>query len=110
MSTQQLAQGDGISLPMRVVHVAWQVGQDSCSRDASDIAQRVLDRSGRALDPGLAALAADGVGALVGDLAAGDLTEQLLDIEPGEPIWLSGGEIDRAMTCVADFADRSPPT
>lgn len=109
MSTQQLAHGEGIVLPMRVVQVAWQVGQDSCSRDASDIAQRLLDRSGRALDPELAALAADGVGALVGDLAPGDLTRQLLGIEPGEQVWLSGSGIDRAMTCVADFADLKSP-
>lgn len=109
LGTQQLAEGEGVSLPMRVVHVAWQVGQDSCSRGSADIAQRLQVRSGRALDPGLAALAAADVDQLVGDLGEGDLTQQVVDAEPGEPIWLSTREIDRALTCVADFADLKSP-
>lgn len=109
MSTQQLAHGEGVSLPMRVVHVAWQVGQDSCTRGPADIAQRLQVRSGHALDPALAALAADGIEELVDDLEEGDLTQQLLDTEPGQPRWLSEGEIDRALTCIADFGDLKSP-
>jgi hypothetical protein len=59
MSTQRLASGEAISLPMRVVHVAWVIGQESITREAGEIARRLRLRAGRSLDPALAALAAD---------------------------------------------------
>lgn len=109
VSTQRLAAGEGISLPMRVVHVAWQVGQESTTRGAADIAQRLRLRAGRSLDPVLAGLAADDIGYFLSDLDEGDPAQQLLDAEPGEPIVLTGDEVDRALTCVADFGDLKSP-
>ena len=109
MSTQRLAEGEGISLPMRVVHVAWLVGQESTNRSATEIAQRLRLRSGKALDPTLAALAADDIDAFLAGLDDGDLNQRLLDAEPGEPIMLSDSEIDRALTCIADFGDLKSP-
>lgn len=109
MSTQQLAAGEGISLPMRVVHVAWVVGQEFATRDPAEIARRLRLRAGRSLDPTLATLAADDIGHLLADLDEGDLGQLLLDAEPGEPIVLSGGLVDRALTCVADFGDLKSP-
>ena len=109
MSTQQLAAGEAISLPMRVVHVAWPVGQESATKDAADIARRLRIRAGRSLDPSLAALAADDIGHLLSGLDQGDPDRQFLDAEPGDPIVLSGQELDRALTCVADFGDLKSP-
>ncbi len=109
MSTQQLAAGEGISLPMRVVHVAWQVGQESTTRGTAEIAQRLRLRAGRSLDPALTRLVADDIGYFLSGLGEGDLGQQLLDAEPGDPIGLSGGEVDRAMTCIADFGDLKSP-
>ena len=109
VSTQQLAAGEGISLPMRVVHVAWQVGQESTTRGAADIAQRLRLRAGRSLDPALAKLVADDIGYFLSGLDEGDPAQQLLDAEPGDPIVLTGGEVDRALTCVADFGDLKSP-
>ena len=109
VSTQQLAAGEGISLPMRVVHVAWQVGQESSTRGAADIAQRLRLRAGRSLDPALAKLVADDIGYFLSDLDEGDPAQQLLDAEPGDPVVLTGGEVDRALTCVADFGDLKSP-
>lgn len=108
-STQQLAAGEGISLPMRVVQVAWQVGQESATRGAADIAHRLRLRAGRSLDPALARLVAEDVGHFLADLHEGDPGQQLLDAEPGDPIVLTGGEVDRALTCVADFGDLKSP-
>jgi DNA-binding CsgD family transcriptional regulator len=109
MSSQQLAAGEGISLPMRVVHVAWQVGQESTARGAAEIAQRLRLRAGRSLDPALARLVADDIGYFLAGLDEGDLGQQLLDAEPGDPILLSGDGVDRALTCIADFGDLKCP-
>lgn len=108
-STQQLAAGEGISLPMRVVHVAWLVGQECATRDVAKVARRLRLRAGRSLDPTLATLAADDIRHLLADLDEGDLGQLLLDAEPGEPILLSDGEVDRALSCIADFGDLKSP-
>jgi HD-GYP domain-containing protein (c-di-GMP phosphodiesterase class II) len=109
MSTQRLAAADAISLPMRVVQVAWVVGQESIDRDAAAIARRLRLRAGRSLDPALAALAADDLDYLVSDFDQGDLGPLLLDAEPGDPLLLSGSQVDRALTCIADFGDLKSP-
>jgi len=109
MSTQRLAVADAISLAMRVVQVAWVVGQESMHRDPATIARRLRQRAGRSLDPALAALAADDLGPLVSDLDQGDLGPLLLDAEPGDPILLTGEQVDRALTCIADFGDLKSP-
>jgi HD-GYP domain-containing protein (c-di-GMP phosphodiesterase class II) len=108
-STQQLAAGEAISLPMRVVHVAWLVAQESATRDAGDIARRLRMRAGRSLDPVLATLAANDIGELLSGLDQGDTDLVFVDAEPGDPILLSGDELDRALTCIADFGDLKSP-
>jgi HD-GYP domain-containing protein (c-di-GMP phosphodiesterase class II) len=109
MSTQRLAAGEAISLPMRVMQVAWVVGQESTATDPTEIARRLRLRAGRSLDPSLAALAADDVGELLAGLDEGDPGRQLLEAEPGAPRLLSGSELDRALTCIADFGDLKSP-
>ena len=109
MSTQRLSAGEAISLPMRVVHVAWAIGQESITREAGEIARRLRLRAGRSLDPALAALAADDLSFLLSDLDQGDLGPMLLDAEPGHPILLSGAQVDHALTCIADFGDLKSP-
>lgn len=108
-STQKLAEGEAISLPMRVVHVAWQVGQDSITRGAAEIGGRLRARAGRSLDPRLAALAAEDPGTLLADFESQDPTQALLDAEPGVPVTVSGAEIDRALSGIADFGDLKSP-
>ena len=108
-SNQQLAQGEAISLPMRIVQVAYQAGQDSTTRDASEIGVRVQARAGKQLDPKYAALFAEDPEHFLADVVRADLTEMVLDAEPGEPIWLAGEEIDRALSAVADFGDLKSP-
>lgn len=46
MSTQRLAAGEAISLPMRVVQVGWIVGQESITRSDVDIARRLRTSCG----------------------------------------------------------------
>ena len=108
-STQRLAEGEAISLPMRVVQVAYLAGQDSMSRGAAEIAARARARAGNQLDPGLAALLAEDIDHFLSDLDGPELTQKLLDAEPGGPVWLTGPQIDQALSAIADFGDFKSP-
>lgn len=108
-STQKLAQGEAISLPMRVVHVAYQAGQDSISRGAAEIGVRVRMRAGTSFDPTIAALLSEDPAHFLAGLDEQDLTQQVLDAEPGGPVWLEGDRIDIGLSAVADFGDLKSP-
>lgn len=109
MSTQKLAEGEAISLPMRVVHVAWQIGQDSITRNATNIGQRLVARAGKSLDPRLVALVAEDMAHFLDGLDEGDLTQAVLETEPGPWIEVAGEEIDKALSGIADFGDLKSP-
>ncbi len=105
LSTQRLAQGEAISLPMRVVHVAYQAGLDSTSRGAAEVGARVRKRASSTLDPTIATLFAQDPVHFLAGLDEPDLTLQVLDAEPGGPVWLQGDRIDLGLSAVADFGD-----
>jgi len=109
VSTQKLAQGEAISLPMRVVQVAYQAGQDSISRGAAEIGQRVRARAGKQLDPTIARLFAQDPEHFLEGIEDRDLTQEVLDAEPGGPVWLTGDEIDNGLSAIADFGDLKSP-
>ncbi|NOX41963.1 MAG: HD domain-containing protein [Alphaproteobacteria bacterium] len=109
VSTQKLAHGEEISLPMRVVQVAYQVGQDSISRSGVEIAERVRVRAGKQLDPTFSALIAEDPEYFLAGMYDKDLTQDVLDTEPGGPIWLTGDEIDNGLSAIADFGDFKSP-
>lgn len=50
VSTEKLAEGEQVSRPMRVVQAAYQAGQDSQHRGATEIGERVRTRAGKQLD------------------------------------------------------------
>lgn len=108
-STQKLAHGEAINLPMRVVQVAYQVGQDSMTRDTVEIADRVRARAGRQLDPRYATLFAEDSAHFLSEIDGPDLCQMVLDAEPGEPVWLDGAQIGNALSAVADFGDFKSP-
>ena len=103
------AEGEAISLPMRVVHVALLAGMESPRRPAEWIATRAKLMAGNQLDPGLAALLAEDTGYFIAGLDGSDLTQAVIVAEPGEPIWLSGASIDTCLTAIADFGDFKSP-
>jgi len=109
VSTQKLAHGEEISLPMRVVQVAYQAGQDSISRGAAEIGQRVRARAGKQLDPAIAGLFSQDPEHFLEGIEDRDLTQDVLDAEPGGPIWLTGDEIDNGLSAIADFGDLKSP-
>lgn len=108
-STQRLAEGEDINLPMRVVQVALLIGMDSPRRTASDIASRARALAGNQLDPKLANLLAGNPAHFVAGLDGAGLTQAVLDAEPGGPIWLSGADIEKCLSAIADFGDFKSP-
>ena len=108
-STQQLAQGDRISLPMRIVQVALLAAYDSTSRPAADIGAHAKVRAGNQLDPTISALLAEDPEYFLTVLDGENLTQALLDTEPDGPVWLEGTEIDTALSAIADFGDFKSP-
>lgn len=65
-------------------------------------------RAGKQLDPRFAAVFAEHPAHFLSGLEGSDLTQAVLDAEPGDPIWLSGEEIDRGLSAIADFGDPGP--
>jgi HD-GYP domain-containing protein (c-di-GMP phosphodiesterase class II) len=57
----------------------------------------------------LAGVLADHAAELCAGLDAAELTQVVVDAEPGGPIWLSGDEVDVCLTAVADFGDFKSP-
>ncbi len=108
-SFQRLADGEAISLPMRVAQVALQASYDSQGFGTDDIARRLRARAGRQLDPRLAELLASDPGHFLADLEGADLHAMALAAEPGGPVWLSGEAIDTALSAIADFGDLKSP-
>ena len=108
-SSQRLAEGEGISLPMRVVQVALLVGLESPRRGTGEIAARARVLAGNQLDPRLAALLADDPAHFVAGLNGTDMMQAVLAAEPGDPIWLSGTEIEKCLSAIADFGDFKSP-
>ena len=108
-STQRLAEGESISLPMRVVQVALLAGMDGPRRPAGEIAARARVLAGNQLDPALATLLAEDTVHFCAGLDRADLMQAALDAEPGGPIWLSGTSIETALSAIADFGDFKSP-
>lgn len=108
-SSQHLAEGEGISLPMRVVQVALVVAMEAPRRSPEGIAARLRLMGGNLLDPGLVAILAEDPAHFVAGLEAADLTQAVLEAEPGDPVLLSGPGIDTAFSAIADFGDFKSP-
>ena len=109
LSTQRLAEGEGISLPMRVVQVALVAAIEAPRRRPDEIGARVRLMAGIQLDPTLAAFLAEDPAPFVAGLNAADLSRAVLDAEPGSPVWLSGTGIETGLSAIADFGDFKSP-
>jgi HD-GYP domain-containing protein (c-di-GMP phosphodiesterase class II) len=108
-SQQQLAEGEGISLPMRVVQAAEIVAYFAPTRKSEDIRSLLRARSGTRLDPRLVTLLAEDIGHFLEGLEVADLGDAVLDAEPGESLVLNEDEIEGALSAIADFGDFKSP-
>ena len=103
------ASGEGIPLPMRIVHVAvdaafqWHLG------GARFAASLVGERSGHAFGPDVGRCLTQRSGEILAFEPATSAWDEVLDVEPGPPLMLDGDELNRALAATGRFADLVSP-
>lgn len=103
------AQGEAIPLPMRIVHVSHDMEAIGRLFSPEQALAAVRDRRDRTYDPALADLfAAHGAGWFE-RLRETEPWDAVLALEPQPHRILSDGELDEALTVVADFIDLKSP-
>lgn len=103
------AGGDQVPLPVRIVHVARDAVFQRMLGGEESAARVVRERAGGAFDPEIATLLADDASDILGLDDSGSAWEETLACEPGPRLLLEGGEIDRALAAMGDFADLASP-
>jgi HD-GYP domain-containing protein (c-di-GMP phosphodiesterase class II) len=100
------AEGEDVPLPLRITHVGRDATYQRLLADDEQVAATIRSRAGHAFDPavveGFLANAADVLGPRDPETSAWDA---VLDAEPGPPLTLAGGEVDRALWAMGAFAD-----
>jgi HD-GYP domain-containing protein (c-di-GMP phosphodiesterase class II) len=103
------AKGEGIPLPMRIVHVAADAALQRVLGGEEHAARVVRERAGKGLDPEIAArLADDAADVLALDLEA-SVWDEALACEPQPCLILEGDAIDRALAAMGAFTDLISP-
>ncbi|MGH2754862.1 MAG: HD domain-containing phosphohydrolase [Actinomycetota bacterium] len=101
--------GEGIPLPMRIVHVAMDATLHGLLGDDDHVVEVVRKRAGQGLDPEVATcLAGDAKEILAVDGPA-SVWDETLACEPQPHLTLAGGAIERALSAVGSFADLISP-
>jgi HD-GYP domain-containing protein (c-di-GMP phosphodiesterase class II) len=103
------AQGHGIPLPMRIVHVAAEASFQRMLGGAERAVRLVRERAGGGLDPEVAACLADGADEILALGEAASVWDEVLACEPPPQLMLDGEAIDRALATMGDFADLISP-
>jgi HD-GYP domain-containing protein (c-di-GMP phosphodiesterase class II) len=103
------AEGDEISLAVRIVHVARDAAFQRMLGGEEFAARVVRERAGCAFDPAIAACLADEAAEILALPAAASAWEETLACEPAPRLTLEGDAIDRALAAMGDFADLTSP-
>ena len=103
------ARGEGIPLPMRIVHVAIDAAFQRHLGGAAFAAALVGERSGHAFDPDVGGCLTQQSGEILAFDDATSAWDEVLAGEPGPPLMLNGGEVDRALAAMGRFADLVSP-
>jgi HD-GYP domain-containing protein (c-di-GMP phosphodiesterase class II) len=103
------AKGEGIPLPMRIVHVANEAAVQRLLGGEEHAVRLVRERAGHGLDPEIAAgLVEDAAEVLALDHEA-SAWDEALACEPQPRLKLEGEAIDRALAAMAGFTDLISP-
>jgi HD-GYP domain-containing protein (c-di-GMP phosphodiesterase class II) len=103
------AKGEGIPVPMRIVHVATDAAFQ-CRLGGPEHALRLVrERAGAAFDPTVAECLAAGGAELLEVGASGSAWDELLELEPTPMLRLEGAALGRALAAMGQFADLISP-
>ncbi len=104
------ASGEDVPLPLRITHVGRDATYQRLMAEDDQVVETIRSRSGHAFDPAVAeafvANAGDVLGPAEPDASAWDA---VLDAEPGPPLILGEGQVDRALWAMGAFADTGSP-
>src|SRR5439155_10650117 len=95
--------GEAIALSMRVALLTEEAERYARVRGPRSAVEITRRRAGQAYDPALVEVFAACGEDLLSELDVTDCWSAVLESEPGEPRWLSGEAVDRALMAVADF-------
>jgi HD-GYP domain-containing protein (c-di-GMP phosphodiesterase class II) len=103
------ARGESIPLPMRIVHVSHDMEAIGRLFSPDQALEAAHDRRDRTYDPALADLFVEHGGGWFERLHETEPWDAVLALEPEPHRMLTGGELDDALTAVADFIDLKSP-
>jgi HD-GYP domain-containing protein (c-di-GMP phosphodiesterase class II) len=101
--------GEGIPLPMRIVHVALDAAFQRHLGGAAFAASVVGERSGHAFDPDIARCVTQHAGEILATEDSSSAWDEVMALEPGPALVLNGDEVDRALAAMGRFADLVSP-
>lgn len=102
------AEGDGLPMALRIVHVARDGAFQGLMGGAEHAAAVVKERAGHAFDPRIASAFAENAADLLAP-AEGSAWEDFLALEPKPHRMLDPDDLDRAIAALGDFADMVSP-
>jgi len=103
------AKGDGIPLPMRIVHLAVDAAFQRLLGGEERVVRMARDRAGHAFDPEIAACLTDHAREILVWDEHASVWEETLSCEPRPPLLLEGEALDRALAAMGNFADLISP-
>lgn len=102
-------EGEAISLPMRIAHVARDIDIQRSIGGAPLAAEIVAARAGNAFDPVVAKRFVDDAPEILALDDERSVWDEVVESEPGPKVVLAGDEIDRALSAVGEFTDLISP-
>src|SRR5688500_18366677 len=103
------ARGEDIPLPMRIVHVAIDAALQYVIGGKEYVVRIIRYHAGRGLDPDVANHLVDEAGPILASDERSSVWDEVIECEPGPPMWLKGAAIDRALVAMGNFADLISP-
>jgi HD-GYP domain-containing protein (c-di-GMP phosphodiesterase class II) len=104
------ASGEGIPLPMRIVHVAKDAALQRVLGGADHAASVVRERAGHAFDPDVAGCLVDGAPEILALDENASAWDEVLACEPPSARALEAEALDRALAAIGNFADLVSPS
>jgi HD-GYP domain-containing protein (c-di-GMP phosphodiesterase class II) len=97
--------GEQLPVALRIVHVARDATFQFLLGGTDHVLRVMLDRSGKAFDPDVVTLLAEGMPNILAFDDSSSVWAELLAREPRERLILQGDDVDRALAAMGDFAD-----
>jgi HD-GYP domain-containing protein (c-di-GMP phosphodiesterase class II) len=101
--------GEGIPLPMRIVHVAEDAALHRVLGGVDHAVGLIRERSGHAFDPAITACLVGAGSGMLHFEDGGSVWDEAMSMEPDPPRTLSGDAVEKALGAMGNFADLVSP-